>query len=127
MAVPPAASISATTASAASLWPVPSRLAPRSLTTTLAPRRASSSAYARPRPPPAPVTMATRPSKLIVICANPPTGRSWDQPVRGSGRGREALAFDAFILAPSGRGKRSLAVPGATHAALVQLDAMVGD
>ena len=42
--VAPAASISATTFSAASEWPVPSRAPPRSLTTTLAPLRASSRA-----------------------------------------------------------------------------------
>ena len=41
------------------LPPEPSMEAPRSLTTTLAPRRASSSAWQRPRPPPAPVTIAT--------------------------------------------------------------------
>jgi hypothetical protein len=43
-ASPPAAVISSTTLSAASEWPVPSRAPPRSLTTTFAPRRASSSA-----------------------------------------------------------------------------------
>src|SRR4051794_19221441 len=44
------------------LWPapVPSREPPRSFTTTLAPSRASVSAYSRPRPPPAPVTTMTR-------------------------------------------------------------------
>src|SRR4029077_9571763 len=42
--------------------PVPSRAPPRSFTTTFAPRDASSIACARPSPPPAPVTMATRPS-----------------------------------------------------------------
>src|SRR5690606_5644068 len=45
--------------------PRPSVLTPRSLTTTLAPRAPSNSAWARPRPLPAPVTMATLPSKRI--------------------------------------------------------------
>jgi hypothetical protein len=43
--------------------PVPSTPPPRSLTTTCAPRDASSNAYSRPSPWPAPVTIATRPSK----------------------------------------------------------------
>src|ERR1700687_6011727 len=47
--------------------PVPSRAPPKSLTTTFAPRLANPSACARPRPLPAPVTMATRPSNLIVM------------------------------------------------------------
>src|SRR5690606_17388523 len=65
-ASPPAERISSTTASAALAEPpVPSTAPPMSLTTTRAPRRASSRAYWRPRPPPAPVTIATRPSKLI--------------------------------------------------------------
>ena len=41
---------------------------PRSLTTTFAPRAASASACWRPSPPPAPVTIATRPSKEIAHC-----------------------------------------------------------
>src|SRR5574343_735080 len=69
MATPPAARISATTASAAALLPpLPSRAEPRSLTSTLAPRAASCRAWLRPRPPPAPVTMATRPSKRRPSC-----------------------------------------------------------
>ena len=44
--------------------PWPARLPPESLTTTFAPRDASSSAYARPSPRPAPVTTATRSSNL---------------------------------------------------------------
>ena len=56
--------ISSTTRSAARLDdPSPVAEPPKSLTTTLAPRAASSSAYVRPRPLPAPVTTATRPSK----------------------------------------------------------------
>ena len=51
---------SATTASAAVADPPePSRAPPRSLTTTLAPRAARARACSRPRPPPAPVTIAT--------------------------------------------------------------------
>src|SRR3954453_20444397 len=69
-ASPPAALISSTTfCAAASEPPSPLTDPPRSLTTTLAPRRARSSAYVRPRPPPAPVTIATRPSKEISATA----------------------------------------------------------
>ena len=60
----------------------PSR--PRSLTTTFAPRAASPSAWQRPRPPPAPVTIATRPSNRIVM------GRRRSR-VRRSSRGRSAI------------------------------------
>jgi hypothetical protein len=49
----------------------PSTAPPGSFTTTLAPRLASSSACARPNPLPAPVTMATRLSKRIVIPRSP--------------------------------------------------------
>jgi hypothetical protein len=61
-AVPPSDSISATTLAASA----PARV-PRSLTTTLAPWAASSRAWARPMPPPAPVTMATLPTSRRVI------------------------------------------------------------
>src|SRR5262249_50374254 len=62
-ASPPAAVISCATASAAlASAPSPVRLPPRSFTTTRAPRAASASAWARPRPWAAPVTTATRPS-----------------------------------------------------------------
>src|SRR5258708_24407884 len=72
IATPPVFRISSTTDSAGvSDPPVPSRAPPKSLTTTLAPRAASPSACARPRPLPAPVTIATRPSNLIVICIFP--------------------------------------------------------
>src|SRR6202022_3381439 len=57
-ALPPAARISSTTCAAGSVSPA------RSLTTTRAPRRASSRAWQRPRPRPAPVTIATSPSNL---------------------------------------------------------------
>src|SRR5437762_4915355 len=72
IATPPDLRISSTTFSAGvSDPPVPSRAPPKSLTTTLAPRLASPSAWARPRPLPAPVTIATRPSNLIVMCRHP--------------------------------------------------------
>src|SRR5882762_5182088 len=75
IAVPPALRISSTTASAGdSDPPLPSRAPPKSLTTTLAPRLANPSACARPRPLPAPVTMATRPSNLIVMIVVPGCG-----------------------------------------------------
>jgi len=45
-----------------SSWPSPLTEPPRSLTTMRAPRRASSSACSRPRPPPEPVMIATWPS-----------------------------------------------------------------
>src|SRR6516165_9026267 len=68
IAVPPALRISSTTFCAGVIDPpVPSRAPPKSLTTTFAPRLASPSACARPRPLPAPVTTATRPSNLIVM------------------------------------------------------------
>src|SRR6185312_2018737 len=70
IASPPAALISPTTLAAASDDPpVPSTAPPRSLTTTFAPRRASSSACWRPSPPPAPVTIATLPSKRMSAMA----------------------------------------------------------
>src|ERR687891_2317026 len=62
-ATPPASSISrATVAAGPADAPSPSTAPPRSLTTTCAPRAASSRAWARPRPLPAPVTTAARPS-----------------------------------------------------------------
>ena len=66
MATPPAAVISSTTTSDISLAPAPCTLPPRSLTTTFAPRSANANAWQRPRPPPAPVTMATLPSKSLI-------------------------------------------------------------
>src|SRR5271166_2969824 len=60
---PPSALIASTTLSAIDLSaPEPSRGPPRSLTTTAAPSRANSLAYASPSPPPAPVISATLPS-----------------------------------------------------------------
>ena len=57
IASPPASVTSRATFAAASAF--------MSLTTTLAPSRESSSACDRPNPPPAPVTIATRPASLI--------------------------------------------------------------
>src|ERR1700722_6350001 len=66
--------ISATTLPAASEEPPePSTDPPRSFTTTLAPRRAKSRAWARPRPPPAPVTITSLPSKRMLMGRN-----SWE-------------------------------------------------
>src|SRR5262249_12296968 len=95
IAVPPALRISSTTFSAGvSELPVPSRAPPKSFTTTLAPRLASPSACARPRPLPAPVTMATRPSNLIVMIVRSQSSSEIDQaePV-GNDRGL-VLALD---------------------------------
>ena len=63
-ALPPASAISATTSCAGpESCPEPSTAAPRSLTTTEAPSLASSLATDLPMPRPAPVTIATRPSR----------------------------------------------------------------
>ena len=69
IASPPAALISSTTISAADKEPSsePSTLPPKSFTTTLAPLLAKSRAWHLPRPPPAPVTIATRSLKVIDI------------------------------------------------------------
>ncbi|SSQ42903.1 Uncharacterised protein [Acinetobacter baumannii] len=68
IASPPAAMISSTTFCAAEVDPpLPCTSLPKSLTTTFAPKRASNSACSRPKPAPAPVTIATRLVKLIVI------------------------------------------------------------
>src|SRR4051812_42295181 len=80
IAVPPALRISSTTASAGVREPpLPSRAPPKSLTTTFAPRLARPSACARPRPLPAPVTIATRPSNLIVMIASSQSSSEVDQ------------------------------------------------
>src|ERR1700744_3628748 len=67
-ASPPAAVISSTTLWAALPPPAgdPSRPTPMSLTTTRAPSAANARACARPIPPPAPVTMTTRPSTVPI-------------------------------------------------------------
>ncbi len=65
-ASPPSARISATTASAGDSSFSPASETPKSLTTTFAPCRASSSACARPMPRPAPVTIAIRPARRVM-------------------------------------------------------------
>src|SRR5580692_7608908 len=68
MALPPAFLISSTTVCAGpASVPAPSRLAPMSQTTMLAPSCAISSAMPRPMPRPAPVTMATLPATIFGI------------------------------------------------------------
>ena len=79
-ASPPAATISATTASAggsvgASATPSVSLMpTPRSFTSTRAPRAANRSAYSRPRLRPAPVTTTTFPSNRSSVTLCPPFG-----------------------------------------------------
>ena len=80
-ALPPASLIAATVSSAGA--------ASRSLTTTLAPRDASSSAYVRPRPEPAPVTIATCPSYRSSLSAFGEIARS-EGVAGGLWRGRSA-------------------------------------
>src|SRR5580692_2887389 len=64
-ASPPSPRISSATASATQASdPLPWTSPPVSLTTTRAPWRANSRAWARPSPRPAPVTMTTRPSQI---------------------------------------------------------------
>src|SRR6202140_3033869 len=71
-AVPPRFLISSTTSSAGiALDPEPSAAPPGSLTTTLAPSAAQSSAISRPMPRPAPVTMMDLPSSDFVAMAFP--------------------------------------------------------
>src|ERR1700761_8754683 len=90
-AVPPRFLISSTTSSAgAALEPEPSDAPPGSLTTTLAPSAAQSSAISRPMPRPAPVTMMTLPSSDLAMESAPvdeglslPFVRKHDRPTRG--------------------------------------------
>src|SRR6476469_8501495 len=71
-ASPPALLIVSTTSLAGpASAPVPSTLAPRSLTMTFAPCAASLSACSRPTPRPAPVTIATLPSHKRAISSHP--------------------------------------------------------
>src|SRR5208282_4780226 len=73
MAWPPAFLISLTTSCAGpASVPAPSRLAPISQTTTLAPSCAISIAMPRPMPRPAPVTMATLPATIFGMRLVPP-------------------------------------------------------
>src|SRR2546421_9433752 len=74
-------------------FPNPDTSVPRSFTTTLAPRSARRSTYARPSPRPAPVTTATLPSKEIgsVIALSPSDhapGSSQGSPADAPGRYR---------------------------------------
>src|ERR1700704_5563047 len=64
-----------TTRSASRPLPSPDTEDPRSLTTTVAPCLASSSAWARPMPWPAPVTIAVLPSNRAVMRASFGSGR----------------------------------------------------
>ena len=74
-ASPPAAWISSTTSWAAPLsLPVPSTAPPRSFTTMSAPRLAIISACCLPRPPPAPVMIATLPSNPRSVMADNANG-----------------------------------------------------
>src|SRR6185312_8098494 len=69
IASPPPALISLTTSCAGpASAPAPSRLAPMSQTTTRAPSCASNSAIPRPMPRAAPVTIATLPATIPVMC-----------------------------------------------------------
>src|SRR5579859_4342635 len=98
-ATPPALVISSTTwlAGLAS-WPAPSREPPTSLTTTFAPSRARSRACARPMPPPAPVTIATLPSRR-------PIGAAPGAACSGGGAHRPAMDR-CRMLAMVGAGRR---------------------
>src|SRR5262245_15606656 len=94
-ASPPSALISATTSFAAWLEPpLPSTAPPRSFTTTRAPRRASSSAWALPSPPPAPVTIATLPSKRMDMPSPPRSLANADgHQGRAGGRTQDRRAY----------------------------------
>ena len=67
---------------------------PRSFTTTRAPWRASSSAWARPSPRPAPVTITTRPSQMPLMAASM-TGEPNQASAR---RDEDDLAADLAVL-----------------------------
>src|SRR5436309_263452 len=118
-ASPPIALISSTTCSAGvRSSPVPSMAPPRSFTTTLAPSWANSSACSRPMPRPAPVMMATRPSRAPMVQTPPPRG--WFADTRGRARksllGVEVDARSAFDLRALGRvGGEDLLVGWAEH------------
>src|ERR1700733_14709631 len=112
MALPPAFLISLTTACAGPVSvPAPSRLAPISQTTTLAPSCAMSSAIPRPMPRPEPVTMATLPATILGIRLVSPdlSGDFPDHPQLGPffvlgqyvaflGRGEAALRRQAQLV-----------------------------
>src|SRR5262245_33410635 len=74
MASPPRVRTRSATCSAiVESFPTPDTSAPRSFTTTRAPRSARSSTYARPSPRPAPVTIATFPANEIRSVISPST------------------------------------------------------
>src|SRR3954468_22322979 len=98
-ASPPMARIASTTSPAGPVDPPwPSLSAPRSLTTTLAPWRANSSAWARPIPRPEPVTMTTRPSQMPMpgIIARRPDGSSKTVPFLSRQRREQRRSKDRF-------------------------------
>src|SRR5262245_60559114 len=106
-ASPPMARISSTTRCAAEAEPPrPLTSLPRSLTTTLAPRRARSSACWRPRPAPAPVTMATLLFRLMLMV--PVEVRSAR---RYPSRGRPVLSLKEGRVGRGRRPNRPLRAP----------------
>src|SRR5215510_9932045 len=92
-AMPPRFLISSTTSSAGvALEPAPSAAPPGSLTTTLAPSAAQSSAISRPMPRPAPVTMMTLSCSdfamwFLLLCPSFRGARSANPESRDSGSG----------------------------------------
>jgi hypothetical protein len=72
-ALPPAAAISSQTFCAGVVLPEPSpsTAPPKSLTTTLAPSLAASSAISRPMPPPEPVTSTTLSFSMFAMAVSP--------------------------------------------------------
>src|SRR5437763_2974348 len=116
-ASPPIFSISSTTCCAgARSAPSPCMSPPRSLTTTLAPSCAKSSACSRPRPRPAPVMMAIRPSSAPMGSPVEDDAAS-DAPPRPTGQTVAARApsegqRDACAPVDLGTGGRVLALHG---------------
>src|SRR5215510_4491979 len=89
---------SATCSAIVESLPTPDTSVPRSFTTTRAPRSARSSTYARPSPPPAPVTTATLPSNEIRSVISPPLGQ-----YAGSSHGSDPKALGPIsTLVPTG-------------------------
>src|ERR1700712_5310294 len=112
MASPPRALISSTT-----LWagpaetPLPSREPPMSLTTSLAPSFANSSAWERPMPPPAPVTTTTRPSHNPLMRFLP--SNLWPSLALSGLRGRLSVDGRRGLARPQRRRRGSGRPPGA--------------
>src|SRR5262245_41101763 len=93
-ASPPMATISSTTCCAgARSAPTPWLSPPRSFTTTLAPSAANSRACSRPRPRPAPVMIATRPSSAPICRAPSHHERTRAPSAPGTNARGESLAF----------------------------------